>query len=193
MQSPTEKGVSAVRSILGTHMTIKQKEIVPENTPAIYYRWGFSAISVIMLVTILATRIHRIGGGLGGSSFMAYVRMTLLTPDRIFSYLLMSAPFLILAFMTARWAWLKRDFSRKDFICRVSGILSVYFIYLHMVRHEVAIAEITHIPLEKWFYTFSIPWLIPVLYGAGYAIAWYFLTPWSDKVSESGNDTVKKS
>ena len=120
------------------------------------YRNEFAALSAFIFATTFLAKIYK----LGNPGYLQFV-----------GYLFHSAPFLILSFMMARWASQKRNFSRKEFVCRVSGVLPVYLVYLYMVHSLVGVAETGNAPIGWIFYPLSMPVLIPTLYWIGYGIA----------------------
>jgi hypothetical protein len=120
------------------------------------YRKEFLTLSCLIFMTTILAKIYK----LGNPGYW-----------RLIGYLFHSIPFLILSYMTARWAIQKHDFTRQQFICRVSGVTLVYLVYLYMVRDLVRIAEIPDMPIGWLVYPISMPFLIPLLYWTGYGIA----------------------
>ncbi len=137
-------------------MTMRKSTFIPSTPTVNKYRREFFVLSILIFITTFLAKIYKLGNP--GSL-------------RFIGYLFHSMPFLILSFMTARWANQKRNFSREQFVCRVFGILPVYLVYLYLVRDLVRIAEIPDVPIGWILYPVSMPFLIPLLYWIGYGIA----------------------
>ena len=87
---------------------MKVKKVIAEDTPNNKYSIEFAILSVVMVVTMFAVRIYGIGSW---ASEVISFQILLNDPKFILSYIIGAAPFLTLAFMTARWACKKRSFT----------------------------------------------------------------------------------
>lgn len=126
------------------------------NSQSNIYRKPFLVLSGIIFLSTLFAGVYKLGNP-------GYTR--------ILGYLFHSLPFFILSFMTARWAKSKNIVSRRQFVCRVTGVLCVYLVYLYMVCSLIKVAEMGDAPIGWILYPISIPFLVPLLYWAGYGVA----------------------
>jgi len=121
------------------------------------YRIRLFIISGAVFVTPFFAQIHRIVGK--GYS----VSIT------VFAYLIHFAPFLILSFMLARWAYQNRNFINREFVCRSLGVVPIYLTYLYLVRFFITCAESGNTPIGWIVYPISTPF-IPIFYRISYRL-----------------------
>jgi len=128
------------------------------------YHKEFLWVAILIIGSVLAF-MTLMGGIRNGFGFFFFQQMI------SEGLIIIACPFIVPFFMSIRWGLSKRNFTKRDFFCRIAGLMTIFIIYFFVLHKILALFLTTPGALIGLvLYPLSVPFVMPVLYWIGYGI-----------------------